>query len=193
MKTFQKTLFFAALFSLILTSCSQTQTPGPQADNRQAPAQNTAASPQTVNKKLLCDLLTKEQISTVTGITFTKTESKFATNSNPYITDCIYTNDDANSVAIIANYDTPTSTAKDEYQSVVSYQEGMEKQSPETAGKTQKISGVGTEAFIVEPGILTQLNALDGNVWITLSIFTGGGEKQKDLSIAIAKKAFEVL
>ena len=72
---------------------------------------------------------------------------------------------------------------------VLDYQKEQEEEFP-----SLKIPGVGDEAFMPDSGMLLQINALKGNVWITLSAYTGADkETLKNQIISIAKRAFEVL
>lgn len=187
------TLF--AFTAIILTACAQTSqqitpassTPG-TTDQTATISENSTKSNLTPAKNL-CQVLPASEVSKLTGITFTKTEHKIDNSQNPYITDCFYSNDDAYSVAIIANYDNEGLTAKQQYQQVVDYQKGQEKEFPST-----KINDLGEEAFMPSTGILTQINALNKNIWITLSLYNNASATvRQSQAKAIIQKAFDVL
>ena len=186
----RKTIIFLSIATVILTSCSQ---PAAQNTNTDSTADQPAAKTETpaattASAKDLCNILPMSEVSSLAGITFTKTKHALNNPQNTYMADCVYTNNDGYSVAIVASYDQPGMTAKQQYQQVLDYQKGQEKEFP-----SLKIDGVGEEAFMPQAGILSQINALNGNVWLSLSIYTGSKTGEKDHATAIAKRAFELL
>ena len=192
MNKFLQTSAVAALSVFLLAACTQPsqQTNTDSANQAQnQPAGNQASTTANPAAKKLCELLPVAQVSALAGVTLTKSEQNIDNSGNPSITDCFYSNGDGNSVSIIANYDNGSRTAKDAYKELVAYQAKQEANFP-----SEKLTGVGEEAFAVNTGIVTQINALNKNVWLTLSVYTNDEKPaQKDKAIAIAKKAFEVL
>lgn len=198
MQNLIRTTALIAFTTIILSACAQPGqqvTPASSNNENQTANQGTGtvtnpgSSANLTTAKNLCQVLPASEVSKLTGITFTKTEHKIDNSQNPYITDCFYSNDDAYSVAIIANYDNEGLTAKQQYQQVVDYQKGQEKQFPST-----KITGLGEEAFMPSTGILTQINALNKNIWITLSLYNNAdASTRQSQAKAIIQKAFDVL
>jgi hypothetical protein len=179
-------LFVLLLSVMLLSSCANqgaTVTPGQTSQN------GNNANGSTMAAKDLCVLLPVSEVSQLAGVTFTTTEHKVNNKRTPTLTDCFYKNTDGQSVAIIANYDNGSLTAKKAYQDLLDYQAKQEDEFP-----SEKITGVGEDAFMPLTGKLTQINALDKNVWISLSIYLDGdADAQKNKAVSIGKKVFEVL
>lgn len=171
----------------LLTGCTQNQTPVTPVNEESAKTvSNQGKEIAIAGKKDLCKLLPIEKINQLTKTTYTRTESKFM-QERATITDCTYINDNGQSVGIIANYDNGSQTAKEQFASLVEYST--------KDGKTiEKVPGVGDDAFWGMKSIIAQINAVKGNVWITLALMVeGDAAAQQAAAIAVANEAFRVL
>lgn len=187
----KKFLLSLSLLTLaVIAGCNQN------GSSNQSPTNNTnqvASTPQSTftTGKDLCKLVTADEMSKLLG--YPVTTNNESVPKAPHIAACNYKSDDSekgNGVTIIANYDTAGMKASTAYTDAVAYQ----KEYQDAANfKFIDVPGLGEKATIVSGSFISNILALQGDVWLTAASSDKGTEAREEKLKKIAEAAFNKL
>lgn len=151
-----------------------------------------------------CELITKEEVEAVQGSTVQEAMSSGQSDAGFRVSQCFYAAEESNrSVSLVVTQSDPDSRAKgspkDYWKEIFGHgqeKEGLkdEGDKKEEAKSSQKISGVGDDAYWVGSSVARALYVLKTNVFIRISVGGPDDEGAKlDKSKALAEKALQRL
>jgi hypothetical protein len=146
---------------------------------------NDGVNVSTMVKKNLCELLPASKITEITNIEYTTVKQSFE-KERATLADCLYMGEKGESVNIIVNFDSPAYSAKQQFEDL--------KTSMRKNKELDMVAGVGEEAFFSATQIITQINSLNKNAWLTMAVYVDGDEEEgKQAAIKIANAVWNAL
>lgn len=178
---------------VVIAGCNQAPSTNSSNNNSTPPAATPTPSPASafITGKDLCKLLSADEMSKLLG--YPVTTNNESVPKAPHIAACNYKSDDSekgNGVTIIANYDTAGMKASTAYADAVAYQ----KEYQDAANfKFIDVPNLGEKATIVSGSFISNILALQGDVWLTAASTDKGTEAREEKLKKIAEAAFNKL